>query len=352
MPEDISSHKLKLARDLVEDIELSRLLPEQLLLKASRLARLVNATEISIWLRFELRGYLGDDPISLKYMSITNRWTDRSKNLGYWIPLAEIDGHIAAKESQLQRLRIPDVNFSPSSANPTETVTGTYGINVTQAMQPVRAISSQMETLATAIATLHGIRSRVLSVLHEFVISTYYQLEFSGMSETIFTKYKATVDEKLIGIAAEVLDKIPAIYERLSAGDKEAISHALDTCRRIIQAFADANYPPQKGTIAIDEEKLNVNSQNYLNRIEAFVATNCKSASRRRRLRKTLREIHERVCAGVHSDVSLDEAKALFVQTYLILGEIALLAQENPTMKTPARKENSSTNSASSEKGD
>lgn len=349
MPEDISSHKIKLAREIMDDIELSRLLPEQLLLKASRLARLANATEVSTWLRFELRGYSGDDPISLKYMSITNRWTDRSKNYGYWIPLAEIDGCIAAKESQLQRLRIPDVNFSPSSANPAETVTGTFGFNVAKAIQPLNDISNKMENLANEIAKFHGIRSRVLSVLHEFVISTYYHLEFSGMSETIFAKYKAVVDEKLIGIAEEVLEKIPAIYERLSAGDREAVSHALDTCRRIIQAFADANYPPTKGIVEVDGEMLNVNSQNYLNRIRAFVAANCESGSRRQRLNKTLREIHERVCAGVHSDISLDEAKALFLQTYLILGEIALLVQENHTVKQSTQKENSSSVSASSE---
>lgn len=47
-------------------------------------------------------------------------------------------------------------------------------------------------------------------------------------------------------------------------------------------------------------------------------------------MRRTVRELNERVCSGVHNDVTSEEAQALFLQTYLLLGEI--LSLENPRL--------------------
>ena len=63
MTTGLAAHKLDLARELLDDIELSRLAPEQLLLKATRLARLLDAKEVQKWLQFELEGYPGNDPM-------------------------------------------------------------------------------------------------------------------------------------------------------------------------------------------------------------------------------------------------------------------------------------------------
>ncbi|MGH7845534.1 MAG: hypothetical protein ACREQW_10240 [Candidatus Binatia bacterium] len=81
--ESRSEHILALAKELLDDIELSRLSAESLLLKASRLARWVGSDEIRHWLKLEMSGYYSDDPISLKYMGLTGRWTDRDKQQGY-----------------------------------------------------------------------------------------------------------------------------------------------------------------------------------------------------------------------------------------------------------------------------
>jgi hypothetical protein len=56
MLQDRTGHTIELAADLLDDIELSRLKAEELLLKAARLARLVDDSETGKWLRFELYG--------------------------------------------------------------------------------------------------------------------------------------------------------------------------------------------------------------------------------------------------------------------------------------------------------
>ncbi len=47
-----------------------------------------------------------------------------------------------------------------------------------------------------------------------------------------------------------------------------------------------------------------------------------KSGSRRERINKNLGALYDRVSAGVHADVTIDEAQALVLNTYLLLGEI------------------------------
>lgn len=72
-----SEHTLELVQDLLDDLELSRSSGESLILKASRLARIVGSSEIKEWLGFELGGYKSSNDISLKYMGIIGRWTKK-----------------------------------------------------------------------------------------------------------------------------------------------------------------------------------------------------------------------------------------------------------------------------------
>ena len=85
-----------LARELLDDIELSRLSVESLLLKAMRLARLADAEKERMWLSYELGGYPNDYPVALEYMGLMGLWTNYIKKEGWWIPLAQIEANSVA----------------------------------------------------------------------------------------------------------------------------------------------------------------------------------------------------------------------------------------------------------------
>ena len=187
--DSIFKHRLELARELLDDIELSRLAPEQLLLKASRLARIVDDAGVRTWLGFELRGYPNSE-IGRKCMDLMGRWTDKSKDLGYWNPLAAINGTIAAWQVQIQQLQVPNVQISLASANPHEFVTGFGGTGAPKLSDPALAVLHRLNDLTTNIAALSAVRSRVLSQIHDFVSKTYYVLAFSGIAESIFQRYQ------------------------------------------------------------------------------------------------------------------------------------------------------------------
>jgi hypothetical protein len=99
----------------------------------------------------------------------------------------------------------------------------------------------------------------------------------------------------------------------------------MTTCRRIIDAFADALYPATNDTVEIEGNTLSLDASKHQNRINAYIALKCDSKSRRKRLRQTLANLYDRVSSGIHNDLDNTEAQALVLQTYSLLGEIAML---------------------------
>lgn len=303
-----SEHTLELVQDLLDDLELSRSSGESLILKASRLARIVGNSEVKEWLSFELGGYKSSNDISLKYMGITGRWTKREENKGYWVPFAQIDALIEAEKSKLSVMRIPD---SAGDYNHAASV-------ATRAMN---------ETSAN-ISRYTGIRSKVIARLHSFITDVYYEKLFDNLTESIFEQYQRNVDNLISEKCHDVLDQIPSVMERLSHGEQEPISHALTTCRRIIESFADSIFPPTDDVLDIGGNTLKLDAGKHQNRINAYIHHRCVSKSRKQKFRQNLANLFDRVSTGVHTDVTPEEARALFLNTYLFLGEVLHLESD------------------------
>lgn len=321
MSESLPSHIVDLSRSLIDDIELSRITAEHLLFKAARLARLIENPEMGKLLRFELNGYSGE-PDSRAMMLQYGRLESPEAQYGYFQPFAGVSGAIASMQAQIQQLKVPDIQFAPSSSNPNEFVTGYAGLTAQSITKPVQDVLQRLESLTTAVTTLTSIRSRVLSAIHAFASKIYYDRAFASIAETIFEKHKTTIDELLRANVSDVLEKIPAIYDRLAAGDQEAVSQAMNSLRRMIKAFADAVYPPREEVVEFNGHTYEVGSDKILNRINLFLEENCPSQTRCGRLKSNLRKLYDRASAGAHADISSEEAQTLFLQTYLTLGEI------------------------------
>jgi len=302
-----SQHTLELIQDLLDDLELGRSSGEKLILKASRLARIIGDEEIKRWLKFELGGYPGDDDISYKYMAITGRWTSIEEKKGYWVPLAQIEAKIEAEKSKLSVMRIPDSS-------------GDYNF-------AVQATTRAMNETTTIISRFSGIRSKVMAKLHSFVTDVYYEKVFDSLSESIFESYKKDVDSLISKSCGEILEQIPSAMERLSSGEPESINHALTTCRRIIESFADSIFPPTDETINIGGNTIKLDASKHQNRINAYIHQHCESKSRKQRFRQNLSNLFDRVSNGVHKDVTSEESRALFLNTYLFLGEVLHLGK-------------------------
>jgi len=309
--------KLALARELVDDIELSRLQARATLLKTSRLARLHEAIGVEQWTARELRGY-EDSAQAREHMSTSGRWTDFANGLGFWISLPQIETRVLELRSALAQLRVPDVSYAPSSSNPHELVTNPW---TNPMLATVNAVIARQNAIVTEIAQYDGIITRVISICHAFAVMTLHALEYGGVAESVFEEMRADIDRLLGSAAGTALERLSSIAERLRAGDGEAVSQAMNSCRRVIKAVVDAVYPSSSSPVTLDGETYGVGDAEVLNRHKLFLRRYCESQSRVERLAQGVRRIWERASAGAHADVSPDEARALFLQMYMALGE-------------------------------
>jgi len=301
--QNLSDHVRALSRELLDDIELRRLDAEKLLLKCSRLARLAGSEEVQQWIQLEMTGYNDTDAVSVRYLYRTGRWINVEKKTAYWGPLAQQQAGIEALKSKIATLRLPDI--------------GGEWANVA-----VQGVIREISATTKSISAMSGVRSRVMSMLHSFVSETYYAREFAAVAEGTFERYKRDVDILLAEKAAAVLQKIPAIVDRLSEGSDEAVSQALTTVRRVLETFADAVFPPSEAVIELGGNVLKLDAYKHQNRINAYVAQRTESVPRRQRLRQNLANLFDRVSTGVHKDVTAEEAYSLFLNVYLLLGEV------------------------------
>jgi hypothetical protein len=315
--DSLSEHRLSLSRELLDDIELGRLKPETLVMKAMRLARLMGADEIEEWLGFELKGYPRELSASAAVQAEkSGRGPDENGNYYFW-PFAGLIGSVRTMELELSSLQVPSVTYSPSSSNEYEHV----GMKLEAAIAPVNTALHRRANLSNQITETQNVVSKITARLHDFASTSYYELAFRHLAEGIFEHHRREVDALLAATAGEALKKIPAIADRLGAGDPEAVSQALTTCRRVLAAFADAIQPPSK-PLQVGKETWDAGPDKYMNRLRYYVLANGKSKGRRERLIETLNGLNDRFNAGTHADVSVDEARALFVNLYVSLGEV------------------------------
>ena len=313
---DQSEYIRTLADEVLRDIELSTLPADQLVLKASRLARMANSPNLLEFLNFELRGYTRTE-VGEAYLAATDRWVDKEKGTAWYGGLGTIEGNIQSYEAKLRGLQIPSLS-------------GDY-VNIA-----ILGIRQDMAATANLVAKFRSIRSKALAILHTYVTEIHYEAEFSTRQETIFESARLRVDALLAPVAKDALSQIDSIYQRLGSQDPEAVSQALTTCRRLIDAFADAVFAPQDQPREVEGVgPVTLGPQQHLNRVNAYVQDHTDSKGRRDRLRRRLADLYSRVSTGVHTEVSPDEARFLFLDTYLMLGEILSLATPEPNALPP-----------------
>lgn len=303
-----NDHILSLASEIMDDIELSRNNPQAIVLKATRLARYVDNEEIRSFLKFEMQGYPNTD-LAEKFMNLTGRWINKDEGLAYTFPLSQVEAKETVENSKLDLIRIPDTSAA-------------------KALIIIKELTKEISLTSNKVAKLSGIKSRVISIVHEFVTNVYYEKTFDHHAESIFDSYKKDIDLLLAEHSGDIIEQIPSLVSRLSEEDKESISQSLNTSRRIINAFANHIFPPTEDTINIGGKTIQLKEANVVNRINAYVYNNCDSKDRRKKIRQNLSNLYSRVSSGVHSDIDYKEAKSLFLNMYLILGEVLTLKNE------------------------
>lgn len=300
---------LRVANELLDNIELQQLNASEILLKASRVARLTGHDDLLTFITLERDGY--ETAAGMQAHAV---WIDRAGRRSdamhyYTAPLSKIEANVESSRETLKSLqgggRYSGEWVTIAAREHDEKITATSGM----------------------LALMSAICKKVVATIYDLIVEIYHELLFSELQASLFSDTQTRVDGALAVASGSALDKIERVSDRLRDGDSESISQALTTCRRLIESCSNHLFPPTDVMYDPNGLNLQVGAQQTLNRLQAYAHSLGISKSRRDRLRLTLREIYSRCSAGTHSDVSVQEARFVFLQTYVVLGEMLTLGE-------------------------
>lgn len=261
---------LRIAEELLLDIELQRLKASEIVLKASGLARLIGREDLSSFLTFERDGYRSDGS-DMNWIQRAGRNSDDGKFFN--APLSKIEATLRAAEAALKTLR-GGGNYS-----------GEY------ASVAAREHDQKIAAYVKLVATNGGICKQVVSTTYSMVVEANHELLFSDLQATLFTSAQEQIDGRLAEAGGSALDKIERVSDRLRDGDPESVSQGLTTCRRLIDTCADHLFAARAEPYSLGEGvEMKVGRQQVLNRLQAYTHEQGISKSRQDRIRVTVRE--------------------------------------------------------------
>lgn len=175
----------------------------------------------------------------------------------------------------------------------------------------------------------------------KYLTDLHEKLKFSGTITSSFDILKNAVDDRLLDLNPEIAEQLMLAFKSVSSSNKEEWSHALTTCRRLLESLADKLYPASDLVIG----KRTFKQSQFINRLWQFMNDSIESESNRELaqahvnfLGSWLEKTNKLTNKGVHDDVSqLEATKALF-HLYLMLAD--LLDYLDPSVLSKTSKHN------------
>lgn len=208
-------------------------------------------------------------------------------------------------------------------------------------MERNAALTSDPETrLRTEVRREYDLEviERATHRVFTYLCTVERDLSYIGVNADIFERHRRRVESFLAQISPKVLDQFTAAYRRAREDDDESKTHALTTCRRILESVADIVYPPRDAPVTDSSGKSrDVGPANYINRLWMFVADSMAGSTQSKLLLATLQDFGSRIDSvysltnkGVHVDVAQAEVDTCVMQTYLLAGEILRIFEDAP----------------------
>jgi len=323
---------LKLAEEILADIELNRIPLTQIALKTNRLARLLGDYEFQKIMQLETSGYptttKGFTQEGWHYATISGRVKERKGRDGKVQDKADPKS-IEALEKSLDIMKIrlssaKDPDVSVSSSNPAQMV-----------IPPHNNAQERNVITQNSIEIVELLSSR-RSIIYDYASRVYYQLKYSAISDDIFSKTRSRVDKLISEIIPESVKRFDSVYENLKSENPEDWSNAVHSCRRILHDLADKLSPPQDEKIIEingESKRVKLGKEQYINRIIDYIERKSDSirfkelvGSQLCYLGDRLDSIFQAAQKGSHYTITTkEEAERYMIYTYLLIGDILSL---------------------------
>ena len=300
---------LKVAEELLTNIELEQLAPISIVRKASRLARLIDDTEANSWLNYEVGGYPSNG--NGKGLS-REEWNAAVKSGRCYSKTKDGTTKEYANASTLAMLH---ANIESSKTRLAHAESGNF---------------VERNTQQNTIATNQDVIDKVIGAVYQYVAKIHHELRFGAIVATAFENLRNTVDAEIAALVPDALPILSTALENAQTDDPEQWKNAAKACRDLIKAAADTLRPsgPDK---SIDSGKrvIKMGDGNYVNRLVDWIESNSASKTKRDLVKSDLEHLGKRLDAvtdggnkGAHTSVDKVDASRFIVGTYILLGDI------------------------------
>lgn len=317
---------LKVSEDILNSFEDNTQKVSSTLLKCLKLARLMEDEESIDWLLCEIHGYRSSNntiPNHLFELAASHGRENSKKNTEdnrtIFVNLAsELEDRIESSKEALGSFTTAGVSAAGEQApiamrNLTSSVTRVNG-----------SLLSNIENAERKLSILRG-------EYYNYALIINMQLKFSDKMDDVFKDYRLKVDHGLVSLAPNSIRKLSSVYSRLIEINVESWSQALTTCRKLLKEFADSlfnkifpNNKLEKIKVKSGKE-IDVTGDKYVNRISVSLDKIIQNNMKRDNIMLTiswLESINDRVCKGVHNDVTYEEVRSTIIHLYIMLGDI------------------------------
>lgn len=161
------------------------------------------------------------------------------------------------------------------------------------------------------LSSLHKHLDYIRKTAYQFLSELHDKLKFSGTITSSFDHLKNAVDDRLLDLDPEIAEQLMLAFKSVSSNNKEEWSHALTTCRRLLESLADKLYPASELKIGTRTFK----QSQFVNRLWQFMNDAIESESNRdlaqmhvNYLGSWLEKANKITNKGVHDEVSQLEA--------------------------------------------
>ena len=328
---------LEACEKAINGIEEGKISVSSALLLCKKIARLVNDFDGMEWLNYEYSGYPNNDGIPLHAWKIgvkhgrMYRNKDKDGRINEYM-FVELCGEL---ESRIESDKKAIANYSTQG----------FSVSGEQAILATSRMTTDVRAATNFLLQNIGEAERRLSILkaqyYDYAVKWQIELQFGHVAESIFEEYQGKVDKYFSLLPTTAIQKLNAIKDLMEDGNPERYSQVLTSCRRlwtnISKVLFDEVLPNYSKSVFKTQsgKEIDVSGDHDNNKLSAVIETlQSKSAkntlvgSETIYLIDWMEQINRRQSAGVHSDVTREQAMQCILHTYIALGDILSLKAE------------------------
>ena len=327
---------LEACEKVINGIEDGVLSVSSALLLCKKIARLVNDQEGLEWLDYEHGGY----PKAKDGLIQSQAWHIGSNHGRYY----QENGKDGKKKdliftelcNELEASIDSDKRAMNNYTTQGYSASGDYAAVATANM--ANAVFRGTNDLRQSIKISERRLSILKSQYYDYAVRWQIELQFGNTAQSVFEEYQEKVDGCFTSMPTSTLQKLNAIEDLMEDGNPERYAQVLTSCRRlwsetakqlfeeVLPDYTEKTFKTKSGKdIDVSGDHDNNKLSAVIETLQSKAAKNTLVGSETIYLIDWMEQINSRQSAGVHSEVTREEAMQCIIHTYITLGDILSL---------------------------